>query len=1778
MNDSRNLKSTEGSWLAPLRRAGAGLAPAPGLGDQPSPAEWIALERLLGTPLSVLEFLTLAVPMVDALGQLHQAGVVHGQLTPAAFFCHSQQRLVKVVTPSGQDGSESLRELGSGPKSGSFAYFAPEQIGRWLQVIDLRADLYSLGIIFYEMLTGALPFSAQDAVGWVHAHLARTPPPLIAGGQACPESISRITLKLLAKEPADRYQTVIGLRHDLELCRAALARDAELPDLSLGSADVPSSLEIPRRLYGRDAERQSLVEAFRQAASGERPPLVLIAGYSGIGKTALVRDLYAPVTLRRGAFISGKFGALSSSIPYATVSQAFRGLVDHILGQSDEEIAAWRRQLTEALGNLGQLLIDVVPSLEIILGPQPAVVELPPAETQNRFNIVFGKFLEVVARREHPLVIFFDDLQWADMASLRLLEHVATNADQRYLLLVGAYRSNEVDSSHPLTLTVDSIRAAGAPVRQIDLAPMTIDCLKEFLADVLHASPEAVTPMAGLLVEKTGGNPFFVIQFLKTLGEERLIERKPESPIWQWDVGKIKAKSYTDNVVDFMVARLSRLPGQALAVLRLASCLGNRGSLRDLALVCREDETTTMAHLSEAARIGLVLTDGRSYRFLHDRVQQAAYSTIAADALPRMHLDIGRLLLSHTPAAELDERLFEIVGHLNLAQRLLDDAAEKTELARLNLKAGKKAKASAAYPAAAGYMDAGSACLPQHSWRTDYELAFELHLELAECRVLIGSFEQADALLTELLTRAVGVVDQSKVYLVVLILRTTQGQMDQGVASAIEALKLFGLHLTPHPTWVDVTTQYDEVWKNLGSRSIEGLLELPLMESPETQAAMRIFSALTPLAFFTDGKLHNLHTCHLVNLSIVHGNFGSSAEGYCWFGLFLTTAFKRYDDGYHFGELGYRLIAKHGFHEHLPRVSFLLEILSFWTQPVSRMIELIHISFEKCLEAGDLVWACFSCNHLLTDMLVRGDHLEAIQEEAQRRLDFVRKVKFHDVEDIIVDIQRYCLCLRGLTTSFGSFDGDGFDTAAFEAQLTPGRMTTLTCWHYILKMAAKFLAGDIPAALAAAPKAEALLWSSQGHVQVFDYCYFHALTLAAACDETSGDERERHFATLRLQGEQLTEWATHNPATFGDKNALVTAEIARLSGQGSEAMRHYEAAIRQAHEHGFIQNEALSYELAARYYERAGFAAFAEQYLRKAWLCYRQWGALGKVRQLESLHPRLTEPSLDAAGPARLSSALERLDVASVLSASQSLSEEILPARLAQKLMRLVVETSGAETGYLVLVRDEQLVVEAEVVTGVNGIAVHLLPSIPVERVPRLPTAVVNYTHRTAERVLIPNAREPNAFISPSDKPGPAPRSILCLPVLRRKGIVGMLYLENNLISGAFPPERLAALEILASQAAISLENAALYGELQAEEEKLKATLTSMTDGVLVCDDTGRVVLANDALSRILGVTRDDVLKRDRASLAALVDLRDAQGRTLAGQHTPLARALRGETIRLMEVSLHRGGKGPLRHLRVSAAPIWDKAGTNSGVVLVAQDVTELTALDRLKEEFLRAAAHELKTPLMIVSAHFDLLNQIRTHGSPDEEACFERMGRGLGRLAGLVEALVDVSLIQLGQLKLRIQPFDLGALAVEIGEAMAHTTTKHRISVIAPEPAIIPGDRLRLGQVLTNLLQNAIKHSPQGGPIELRVELQAQQVLVSLRDQGVGIPLDKQDQLFRRFFRAHAETAQDFGGMGVGLFISQEIVQAHGGKIWFTSQPGAGSTFFVSLPRLDSAPTEGKR
>lgn len=1778
MNDSRSLPLDEEDWLAPLRQSGRDLAPALSRGDRSSP-DWIALDRLLGAPLSAQEFLTLAVAMVDALASLHRSGVVHGQLTPASFLCHSRQRLVKVVTPAGQGGTTPPRERGFGPSGGSFAYFAPEQIGRWLQVIDQRADLYSLGVIFYEMLTGARPFSAQDAVGWVHAHLARTPPPLLAGGRPCPGSLSRITLKLLAKEPAGRYQTAIGLGHDLELCRAALARDAELPELDLATADMPARLELPSKLYGRDAERQQLADAFRQAAGGERPPLVLIAAYSGSGKSALVRELYAPVTLRRGAFLSGKFDALSSSIPYATVSQIFRGLVDHILGQGDDEIATWRRHLSEALGGLGQLMIDVVPSLAIILGPQPAVVELPPAETQNRFNIMFGKFLEVVARREHPLVIFFDDLQWADKASLRLLEHIALNADLRHLLMVGAYRSNEVASSHPLASTIDSIRAAGAPVRQIDLAPLTTDCLKELLADVLHATPEAVTPMAGLLSEKTGGNPFFVIQFLKTLDEEKLIERKAGSPVWRWDVGKIRAKSYTDNVVDFMVAKLSRLPGQALSVLRLAACLGSRGSLHDLALICcSSDEEAVMTDLGEAARIGLVLTDGRSYRFLHDRVQQAAYSTIDADALPRMHLDIGRLLLSHTPPAERHERLFEIVGHLNLAHALIHDAAEKNGLARLNLEAGRKAKASAAYPAAAGYLEAGSVCLPQDSWRSHHALAFELHLELAECRVLIGSFEQADALLAELLTRTSSVVDRAKVYLVELVLRTTLGQMDRGVASAIEALRLFGLHLTPHPSWADVTAQYEEVWKNLGSRSIEDLLELPLMEAPETQAAMRVFSALTPLAFFTDGKLHNLHTCHLVNLSIVHGNFGASAEGYCWFGLFLTTAFKRYADGYRFGELAFRLVAKHGFHEQLPRVSFLLEVLSFWTQPVSRMIDLIHIAFEKCLEAGDLLWASFSCNHLLTDMLVRGDHLEAIQEEAQRRLDFVRKVKFHDVEDIIVDIQRFCRSLRGLTTSFGSFDGDGFDAAAFEARLTPGRMTTLICWHYILKMQAKLYAGDIRAALAAAAKADELLWSSQGHVQVFDYCYFHALTLAAACDEAEGDGRERHLATLRQHGEQLREWATHNQATFGDKHALVAAELARLSGQDSAAMRHYEEAIRLAHEHGFIQNEALSYELAARYYERAGFAAFADQYLRKAWLCYRQWGALGKVRQLESLHPSLAESGFDGSGLAQHASVLERLDVASVLSASQSLSEEILPARLAEKLMRLVVETSGAETGYLVLVRNERLVVEAEVVTGAGGIEVHLLPSVPAESVRRLPSTIVNYTHRTAERVLIPDAREPNAFISSQDKPGPAPRSILCLPVLRRKGIVGMLYLENNLIAGAFPPERLATLEILASQAAISLENATLYGELQAEEEKLKATLASMTDGVLVSDATGRVVLVNDAITRILGVTREDALKRDRSSLAALVDLRDAQGRALTGTYTPLAHALRGETIELMEVNLHPGGTGPLRHLRVSAAPIRDKAGVISGAVLVAQDVTELTALDRLKEEFLRAVAHELKTPLMIVSAHFDLLNQIREHGPPDEEACFERMDRGLSRLTGLVEALVDVSLIQLGQLKLRLQPFDLSALALEIGEAMAHTTAKHQIAVIAPAPAILAGDRLRLGQVLTNLLQNAIKHSPEGGPIELRVEPQAQDIVVSLRDQGVGIPLDRQSQLFQRFFRAHAETAQDFGGMGVGLFISREIVEAHGGKIWFTSQPGAGSTFFVRLPRRDPSATEARR
>jgi len=1296
------------------------------------------LDRLLGQPLGVAEFLRIGISLAGTLRQVHARGLIHKDIKPTNILVDVASGGVWLTGFGIASRVPRERPSPEPPEviAGTLAYMAPEQTGRMNRSIDARSDLYSLGITFYQMLTGTLPFTAADPMEWVHCHIARQPVPPDERTVGTPRVLSLLTMKLLAKTAEERYQTAAGIEADLRRCLAEWERDGRIDPFPLGTRDISDRLIIPERLYGREREIETLLECFDRVVAHGTPELVLVSGFSGIGKSSVVHELHKVLVQPRGLYASGKFDQYKRDIPYGTLAQAFQSLVRSLLSQAEIKLGWWRDSFTEALGSNGQLIVNLVPELELIIGKQPTVPELPAQEAKNRFQMVFRRFLGVFARTEHPLALFLDDLQWLDGATLDLLEHLITHSEVRHLLLVGAYRDNEVGPSHPLMRTLESIRATHARVHEIVLAPLGPGDVGRLIADALRCEPERARTLAQLVQEKTGGNPFFAIQFLISLADEGLLTFDSIAAVWTWDINRIHAKNYTDNVVDFMVRKLKRLSITTQDALKHLACLGNMAGIGTLRMVYQQTEDAMHAALWEAVRAGLIINQGNNYKFLHDRIQQAAYSLFPEDHRPAVHLRIGRMLRAGTTADPIND--FDVANQFNRGAALLVDRTEKADVATLNLRAGRKAKASVAYASARAFFSAGMALLDERDWNSRYDLTFALWIERAQCELLSGNLETAEQLMVELLQRASSNVDQAAVYQLRVFLHTVKAEYQQAVDSALTCLRLFGIELPAHPTRERVQAEYETVWHTLDRRPTESLIDLPLMTDPALQAAMPVLSVVGPPAFNTDFRLFCLIACRMVKISMQHGICDASTIGFGNLGFLLGPVFHRYDEGQRFAKLACELVEKHRFTANRPKVYHAMGTVAFWTQPIEAAIEFMRATFRTANETGDLTFACYGLHQVIAGRLLRNDPLDAVWRESQIALDFAQEAKYDDAAMRTRIQQRFIATMQGRTTTFSTFSDAHFDEVAFESQLTGSRASIMVCNYWISKLKARFLSGDYAEALAASGNAETVLLAAAPHIQLLEYCYYTALAVTALYETASIDQQKRWRELLAAHNEQLREWAGIYPPTFCDKHALVSAEIARLEGRDGDAIRLYEQAIQSARKSGFVQNEALAHEVAGGFYTARGADSFAHTCLRNARDCYLRWGALGKVRQLDRRHPGLREESASTVPGVTIDAPVEQLDVGTVVKASQAVSGEIELGKIIETLMRISLEHAGAERGLLILFTGNEPRIAAEATTGGGQIEVTLrneavTPTELIESV--LHTAV-----RTRESVILDDA------------------------------------------------------------------------------------------------------------------------------------------------------------------------------------------------------------------------------------------------------------------------------------------------------------------------------------------------------------------------------------------------------------------------------------------------------
>jgi PAS domain S-box-containing protein len=1733
-----------------------------------------ALNRSHAFPLPLDDFLALAVRIVEAVASLHECGILHKDLKPENILWDPARREIKLADLEiasqlpREQASSSIRLI-----EGSLPYIAPEQTGWTNRAVDTRSDLYSLGVTFYRLLTGRLPFHAHDPPGWVHCHIARVPAEPIALRPDLPLPVSQLVMKLLSKLPEDRYQTARGLLADLLHCHREWQACAAIAPLPLGTRDLSDRFQVPQRLYGRTRELRQLHEAFAQVRDGDQPTLLLVSGYSGSGKSALVRELREPVVHARGSFLEGKCDQYKRDIPHGAISEAVRELVSDLLSASEASLATWRTRLHEALGVNGQLVADVVPELELLIGKSPPVPELPPAEAQHRFHRVFRAFLGVFARPEHPLVLFVDDLQWADVATLTLLYHLVCDVDPAHLLVIGAYRNNEVDATHPLARMLDEIRANGCAVRQIVVGPLSRDSVADLIAETVRSERSLTAPLADLVHEKTGGNPFFALQFLGSLHEEGLLRYEHAMAAWTWDLPGIRAKGLTDNVIDLMIARLRRFPPATQEALRVAACLGNLVDLRLLAAIRQTARETLQGELWAPIRDGMLLAQGDSVRFAHDRVQQAAYSLLSAPERRPTHLRVARQLLE-TAADRLEEQVFDVVNQFNLAAELLAEPAERTGVAGLNLLAARKARAATAYRAGVMYSRAGRDLLRADCWQTQYDLACALLLEQAQCEYLAGEFERADETLTTLLAQARSFADRAAACRVRVELYTTQGRFADACSAAIAGLAGFGVHLELHPSPGRVAGLCDQVWLGLPDGPIEVLLELPWMTDLDATRAMQIFSALYVPAYLTDQNLLDAMTCEMMRLTLRYGNMGASCLAYAAFGAMVSSRFARYVEGDRFGRVALALVERHDLIGHRPQICNLYGHLnSFWTRPYEFAMQCAHDGVRTGAEIGDLTYACLCGMQLVTFALIGGTHLQEVEHLIEQQLAFIRKVKFDFVLRFHHGMRGMVESLRGTTRTLSSFTTDQFDETEFEARIRVEPDPSANFWYFVHKLATRFIAGYHREALAAAAEADQLAWVAGRCAVLPEYHFYAALTLAAVCGGLDRSQRADAMSRLAHHLERLARWEEHCPDNFAAKVALVRAEVARLRGERLLAEDTYEQAVHLARERGYVHLEAIGRELAARHYRDQGRDCFALACLREAHASYHRWGATAKVRQLEQVHPEL-RTAQPAAISVSFAAHTAQLDLLGVLKASQSISQEMLLPRLCEKLMRAILEHGGATRATLRLLpgRGERITADARV--DGDEVTVRIGPGGDGDE---LPATLVGYVERARQTLLVEDALRSPRFAGDPYFAQHRVESALCMPIARNTALSGILYLENDALAGAFTPTRQLVLELLAAQAAISLENASLYSSLYEQQQHLQAVIDNTTAVIYAKDTSGRYLFVNRQFeeqfatrgSELRGKTDYDLFAPEHADR-----FRANDQAVLAG----------GGPLQAEEVVPHGDG---LHTYITTKFPLRDLSGN---VYAVCGISTDITGYKRMEEQLRQSqklesigrlaggVAHDFNNILTAIVGNATLA-AIAVHQPERVRSHLREIDHAAARGAALTKQLLVFARRQM------ISPrmVDLDQLVTTFGSMLQRLLGEDlALSIVPAGPAWpVRVDPLQIELLLMNLAANARDAMPGGGHLTIAIEnlclapghgkpgvAPGDYVVLRVSDTGVGMSEEVRSHLFEPFF-----TTKPAGqGTGLGLASCYGIVQQSGGHILCDSAPGHGTTFRILLPRLDDA------
>lgn len=1406
------------------------------------------------TTFSLPEFLPFAISITHTLDLVHRATIIHKDINSTNIIWNQETNTIHLIDfgISTELHRETQAVLNPAMLEGTLAYMSPEQTGRMNRVIDYRTDLYSLGVVFYQMLTGILPFSTSDPMELVHCHIARLPRSPHEVDPSIPRPLSAIIMKLLAKMAEDRYQNAIGLRADLQKCLENLAKKEEIEPFKPGEDDVSYQFSIPQKLYGRSQEIASLMKAFSKVANGALQ-MLLVAGYSGVGKSSLVQEVHKPIIENRGYFISGKFDQFQHDVPYLPIIQAFQKLVQQLLTESEQNVQNWKKMLTQSLGDEAGIITEVIPELYLITGKTKPVLQLSGNEARKRFNRVFIQFVKVFCSAQHPLVLFLDDLQWADPASLLLIQSVMSQQDGRYLLLIGAYRNNEVSSAHPLMLTLEEIEKLKNPATTLStlhLEPLQYDDTLQLVSDTLNADTTRGMQLAELVQQKTGGNPFFISQLLTSLYEKHLLKFSHLAGKWEWNLERIHAIAISDNVADLLVDKIDVLPTDSQALLLLASCLGNQFDLATLAILSNQTPGEVVTQIWPAVQEEFIVPLHQAYKhfhssdfssdisdpssvkfcFSHDRVQEAAYSKLSDTDKEATHLQAGRLLLNNTPEEKLDNHLFEIVSHLNYSIARIDEQTERDALASLNLQAGQKAKSSTAYKAALLCFTQGFDLLKEHGWECHPALMFNLCRERIECEFLCGNPEKAWELFRYTLPRTSDRLQKGKLYELMIRICHIGYDYAQGITLGKEALRLFSIDIPDNPE--DYNRETESVLKYIShyagdEQRISKLFDDREMEDENIIICSGIIHELWVCLFMSGHEQVLLPALILIRLSIEHGQSAITAVGHIFYALILSMQ-QDYDKAYAFGKLAMNLKEKYLNPLLAPKVhNTFCNFVNHYKNHIRTNIPIYEQSFRYCLQSGEIWWGAWAATFIRTARLVKGDPLDQVLLESKKYAEYILEAEFEPLIQVQKCQAAKLTNLMDLTGTRTSLDCESYIEEENVALMESMPFGLGLFWHHVYKAFMLFLYEENALALEAIMIAEENKVHIPGLMIYPDHFFFHTLIITANWPPQTSNT-EAHLHAIHADLEQMRLWQNHCADNFKHRHLLMSAEYSRIQGNDLEAMDLYDKAIDEAGKNGYLHHEALANELAGKFYLSKNRKRAARGYLIEARYLYSRWGAKRKVNLLDEVYPDIAQSVEDIRSARTIAStrSSQVLDFNSVMKASQAISGEIVFEKLLNNLMTILMENGGAQKGYLLLGSNDELSIKAEGTLGKHEfVALRTTPITTLEPHTTLALSVVNYVIRTHKSVVLNDAANEIEFMRDAYITAHQPKSILCTPLLNQGKLDGLLYLENNLTPGAFTPDRIEALTLLSVQAAISIENATLYTTLERKVDERTAEL-----------------------------------------------------------------------------------------------------------------------------------------------------------------------------------------------------------------------------------------------------------------------------------------------------------------------------------------------------------------